>query len=1085
MADSHQINASFLINKQIKKTKYFLFKRELFYGLVRLVFFGLPLIIFFFLLDIAFEFNIQIRIVFLILSIFIICRLLYLNVLKVLLRFIGVIDGYDNFSIAKKLIGDNEINDRLLIYLELQQFDKANELILKALNQKEQEVVKFNFKSKVFLYKPKVWHYIIAFSFIVLISISLSISNTFQKAAVRFFYPTFKLSYKTLNFSILNDSLVVNQNDNFELFFKVKGTYQPSRIYVRISDLDFLANKFSDSVWSFTFTNLNQTIRFFIHDHLNQSNVNTLFVNELPILLNISIQIVPPQHTHIEPYIITGSGNFNFPEGSSITWTLQTLYSEKVLFDINGTNHVAQKTNNQFATSIESQIDLNYNILLSNNKTQSKDNLNFTATVIKDEYPTIEVEIMEAPSLFEPLTISGLISDDYGFSDFQIVHKVNDSLYSVPIEFNKNSLKQDFYFKHNIFDFARFIVSNDIEYYLKVTDNDKINGFKSSLSAKYHFHIPDSTQIDRKFDDVSRHLVDKLALGIQMVKELNIQQNSIEKRLKSENLNQWEKTQLSEMITQNKADINKLLNEIQSMNNQLKNFTSFLNKEKQNNNILQKQLMIQELMDKLMDNELSEMFQEIDKLKSEIKDNNKDAADKPMSLKSLEEMMNRNLEILKRFEVEKGMNDLVDELNKKADELSSANSEEERERIEHNIDSLFDNHEELLKLNSQLQTPIKLDSFDNEKEDVKQRLSSNDNSLNSKENNEDNSSSVKRLSESIKSNLESSAGNQNAEDIENLKQIRSNLLQLSFIQEDLIESMKSSNSKLPEYNEQILKQNEIIKAWDYIDDSLNALIVRNPKLGNLLNSDLLGIESMNRIITDNIFSEYPKSIFIQQSKVLAHYNNILLYIDESIQESDDNMSGQGQGGACKKPGRKKSTSGDMAKTQQGLKQQLKDIINKLKQAGNQNHLGDQLSMQMTKYLSYQEQMQKMINDYLSQNNLGHATRQIFNEVNKLIDENIKDILNKNVSNQTMFRQEKIVTKLLESDKAEHERKIEERRESRENSLEFFNNHNVSLRDTLKINSFDELIKFRLLKLNKYYLDLYHYYIDNSRKFLED
>ena len=58
-----------------------------------------------------------------------------------------------------------------------------------------------------------------------------------------------------------------------------------------------------------------------------------------------------------------------------------------------------------------------------------------------------------------------------------------------------------------------------------------------------------------------------------------------------------------------------------------------------------------------------------------------------------------------------------------------------------------------------------------------------------------------------------------------------------------------------------------------------------------------------------------------------------------------------------------------------------------------------------------------------------------NGLSKLMEENEKDIVNKRITQETIKRQQEILTRLLESEKAEREREWDEKRESKEAKLE--------------------------------------------------
>ncbi len=1075
MVNNNELISNKDIYLQLNRAKNYLFRNDLFVGFVNSILYLIPVILLLFFIDIAFELNQTLRVIVLIFITLYFLYILYKNLIHYILKYFNFFKGYDNYSIALRLIADSEIQDKVLIYLELKEYDQANILINQALEQKRLELKDLNFTSRLNIKIPSKLFIVISLFLLAFFVTSLLIETPLKKAALRVFYPAYQISYKTLDYILLSDSLNIIQNQDIEVKVKIKGTYIPDQIFLRIGDKDIFAKNINDSIWSYKFVKLNQSLQFYFHDNLNQSEIYRINVNPLPVLKNLSVEVFPPSHTNIESFSLSGLGNFSFPEGSKIKWFIEALNSQDLIFKIDDKELDFKKSEKGFIVEIVERNSFDYSFKLFSGYVWNEESYEFSTNCIKDEFPKIDLQVTETGNIVDPVILSGSIGDDYGFTNFEIVHKYNDTVFIIPLQYNKQNLNQTFYYQHNIYELYSHLNTDKIEYYLRVTDNDAVNNFKSTNSQYFTFDVPDSKELENRIDNISTDLTDKLALGLEMLRELNIRQKDIEAKFKNEKLNKWEQSQLTQQLEQNKSDINKLLNEINALNQQIKSLSKINSSE---NKLYEKQSQINELLEKLMDNELSELFKELERLKSELKDKQISKSTNKLSTEELEELMNRNLEILKRFEIEKGLSKVVDDLKMQAQNLDTVSDKSSRENIEKDVKETLDKHSELLDKNKKLDDPYNLEDFEKEKQEIIQNLESNDNSENQRNQNKRNSQRISQLAEMIGSNLSDNLQEQNVEDLSNLKQIRSNLLQLSFIQEFLVENFKNARTNSPAFNTYRVKQKEIISSWEYIKDSINTLIIRNPMLGNIMADDLSGVENFNNIILSSIFKENPTNPTVQEYKVLSHYNTLLLFIDEAIQrsESDMNSSGQ-QGGSCPKPGQGKPSPGNTKNALQGLKQQLKDLMNKMKQAGEGSNPSESLSEQLGSILSQQEQMQKMINEIMNQGQFGQAAKQLMREVNQLIDQNIDNILNKSISTETIARQERIITRLLESEKAEQERDKDEKRQSIENLHEFITTPKEIDIDDMKEDSFNESLYFRLLNLNKYYLDLYQKYLN--------
>lgn len=185
-----------------------------------------------------------------------------------------------------------------------------------------------------------------------------------KKAALRVFYPAYQISYKTLDYILLSDSLNIIQNQDIEVKVKIKGTYIPDQIFLRIGDKDIFAKNINDSIWSYKFVKLNQSIQFYFHDNLNQSEIYRINVNPLPVLKNISVEVFPPSHTNIESFSLSGLGNFSFPEGSKIKWFIEALNSQDLIFKIDDKELDFKKSEKGFIVEIVERNSFNYSFKL-------------------------------------------------------------------------------------------------------------------------------------------------------------------------------------------------------------------------------------------------------------------------------------------------------------------------------------------------------------------------------------------------------------------------------------------------------------------------------------------------------------------------------------------------------------------------------------------------------------------------------------------------------------------------------------------------------------------------------------------------
>lgn len=1067
MAVASKIDVSHTIHVQLKKIRTKLLINDLVHGFVFLSLFSLLLFGFFLVVDIAFELNIAIRYFALTLFLLVFACLFINGLIRPVFQYFGLIRGYDDLSIAKRIIINSPVEDKLLTLIELEKSESPSDFLLCAIQQRTYELSVVSFHNDISLNYRFLRYFLFSLLLIILASVCLYKIPVLTIASKRILTPGYKASYKQLDISVTNNDLTVKQGESLTIHIIAIGTYTPGQLFVDYDNSNHPVTKLSDSSWSFTFSNVNQDVRFCVHDQLNQSPFYLIKCHQLPVLANIEISVTPPSYTGYEPFVVHGSGSFTCPEGSNAEWTFESKNAVSLLLSSDNFSDSLVSNNDVFFLTRRVFNDFLYELTLFSPFVSSNEKQLFNVKVLKDKFPTISVTSQRPVVFYQPLLVSLSIEDDYGFSSLDLVISTVDSSYIFPIPFEKNNISQRIAYNLDINSLCNDFEISRCQFYFLVRDNDVVNGFKESRSEIFDFEIPDSTEIENQKNFNTQNIIEKLSLGASMMKQLSEQINEYEKRLRTEQMSEWDISQIQNEISAAKDQMKQLLDEVNKLNDELKQLTEITADEKEDE-LREKQLEIQKMLEQLMDDELRELLNELDKLS---KENNKNLDNSRLSLEMLDKILDRNLESLKRFEIEKGINDLAQELENLAKELQEAESSSERDSIENLIDKILDKHDALLEKNQNLKRPFDLEQFVNEKQSLRSQMSANDSQGNEQKQNVQNAKSTRSMAQRMKENMAALTAEMQTEDLANLKQLRENLLFMSFRQELLIDSLSGADRRMPSFNRLKIKQMNLIEIFDMVSDSLNDLMSRNPDVAMLLGEDLLEVGVQNRNLLESIKNPTKVSFTVNQQFILTHYNNLLVFIDEVIRNSEQEPMGDGSSGSCDQKGKKKPSPGEIGNMQKGLKQQLQQMM-QMMQKGE----GLQMSEQMGRFLSQQEQIQKQLGELMNSGEVGSGAREMLKEVNRMIDQNIAEVLNRAVTRTTIARQEKIMTKLLESERAEQERKQEERRESRENRREYFSQDFEHSTDSLKRDFLDEGKRRGFLNLTKYYLDLYQKYI---------
>jgi hypothetical protein len=277
-----------------------------------------------------------------------------------------------------------------------------------------------------------------------------------------------------------------------------------------------------------------------------------------------------------------------------------------------------------------------------------------------------------------------------------------------------------------------------------------------------------------------------------------------------------------------------------------------------------------------------------------------------------------------------------------------------------------------------------------------------------------------------------------------------------------------------------------------IEDSLFALSKRVAQIQSIVNQEIGKINQNVEASIEHLEDRYVPQARSEQQYVMTSVNNLALILSESLQQMQQQMQQQKSGnGSCKKPGKGKPSpsASKLRQMQQKLNDQMKQMKDGMKpgdkpgrkpgeKPGGQSGMSEQLA----KMVAQQEAIRQALQEFNQENNKdGQGKLGDLEKAMKQMEDTQRDLLNRQISDATMKRQEDILTRLLESEKAERERDQEERRESNEPKQEIYRNP-AQFEEFKKLKSRDtELIKTIPPTLNSFYKNLVNVYFQNIGK----
>ncbi len=1023
----------------------------------------------------------------------------------------------------------HEIDDKFLniIQLEdqLQHGDyKSYQLLLAAIDEKIEDIKPFPFVKAIPIQATKKvmkWAIIPVILFLLIFSIN---SNVFTESTHRIVnYNYYFEKPAPYRFEIENSELKTFQNEDFELSIKVNGEELPKEVYVFYGNRSFKCKQQTNSTFSYTFSKVSKDVDFKIATDEVSSQDFILKVLPKPVMISFVMQLNYPAYLNKNSEIIENNGDASVPEGTKITWKFYTKNTDTIAFFYPEQKKLLAPEKDYANFSLIAHEDIDYSVVNSNSFYRSKDTLRSKITVIKDQYPQIDMESQRDSLYIDRIYFKGNIRDDYGFHDLKFIYTKYDAqgkelepLQRIDIPIRKDNTLQDFYY---YFDSGvlQLQAGEQVEYYFEVRDNDAMNGYKVSRSLSNIFKIKTLDEINEELNRSSSYTKEEMSDVMNESADLMKEIEKMRQQLMQNETPTWQDKKKMEgliekfdMLKQQLDELKKQQKQQNQMENQFKNISE---------DILKKQEELQQRMEDVLSDELKEMMQKMQEMMEKMnKSEMQDAMEKmKMSAEEINNSLDIQLQLYKQLEYEKRVNDLVEKMKNLSEEQknldkNTQNRDSKKEELVQKQEELQKKFEEakreineLEKLNNELEDPNKQTNTDQLQDEIKQAMQESKESLQknnknkSSEKQKESAEKMEQLAEQMEMDLLDSQEEDLGEDIETLRQILDNLVKLSFIQESNMTRVQGLNARSSAITDVMKDQNAIKNNFKLIDDSLTALARRQPEVKSFIMKEVDKINNYLNTTQTGLSDKRLSNAAKDQQFALTSMNNLALMLaesmrnmKESMKEKQDCKNGKaGKSGSCPKPG-KGSKSKSARELQQQLNRQMEALKRSMEQQGKKEEgsqgnpksgqSGQPFSEELAKMAAQQEAIRKMMQDLQgelkSQDGVGDKS---IDQIIKDMEQTERDLVNRIISQQTINRQKQIETRLLESEKAQMEQEKEEKRESTEaRDVRNLNPPKEWNMDKQK-ESQNEMLRTVPVNLNYYYKEKVNQYFFNIEK----
>jgi hypothetical protein len=808
----------------------------------------------------------------------------------------------------------------------------------------------------------------------------------------------------------------------------------------------------SNGIFSTTFQQVRTTTKYFAKYADAESEHYTLVVLDCPLIRSFRVRLDYPAYTKIPPRTMDEFiGDVTALSGTRVTISgaaSKPLKEAEMLF---GNNTKLKFTTHQesFSVSFPLLSDNSYCIsILDEEGLSNNEPVQYQLKTVMDENPIVEiVDPGRNIDIVGDQTVRLFLKakDDFGITGMRLGYRLVKSRYEqayaeysfVTIPFSTSSEGiAEVYHIWNLIN-LNLVPEDVVEYFAEVFDNDAIHGPKSGRSKLYLLRLP---SIDEVFAEVNKdheRSIEDLKQTLEDEKRLKENIESINRDMKKNKDPDWQTQKKMEEIVKQYKEVQKKMENVQSR-------VEEMTQQMQQQNVLSK-----ETMEKYM--ELQQLFQQLDaaelqktlkQLQQQMPNISKEQLQKAMqnmtfSEEHFRQSIERTLNLLKRLQIEQK----IDEVKKRTQELEKLEKELQEENSKLSDDS--EKQQELAKKQADLAK--KEQAMEHEAVDLQRRMDE---------------FFTEMPADKMRKSLEQLQKQQLDQKMQQASQKmqKGKTLQAQQMQEQISEQLRQFNQQMDAMQQEMLQQqsqyvmNEMRKATSNIlelSKDEEALKYRSQQA--LQNSSLFrqNAQDQQRVVQDLInvikgLSELSQKSFVITPEMgraigeaLAHMNNSMKMLDDRNGTQASKEQGEAMADLNRAAMQIQNALQSMMKggsSPGSLMQQLQMMANRQMSINMQTQQMGGLSLQQAaeaaRLAQEQGAVQKSLEELNREAQQNGNQNKILGDIQKIVEEMkevVKNLEQNNINPETIKKQERILSRLLDASKSTRERDYEKKR----------------------------------------------------------
>ena len=682
--------------------------------------------------------------------------------------------------------------------------------------------------------------------------------------------------------------------------------------------------------------------------------------------------------------------------------------------------------------------------------------IEYSLSVLPDLGPTVDIiEPGRNSNLDESMRLPLLmrITDDYGFSRLVLKYRLAASRYEKPHEEystieiplpTARDREMEVPWIWNLTSLS-LVPEDVVSYYVEIYDNDNVTGPKVGRSQVYALRLPSLEEVFARADAEQEEAVENLEETLKAAEDVQRELDALRQEMKQQNAEKldWQQQKKLEELMKRQEE---MMKDVKEVNEQLSDLKEDMQKQNMiSEETLQKYQELEQLMKEVDAPELREAHERMQEMMKQMSPEQMKEAMENFSFneENFRKSIERTIDLLKRIQIEQK----VDELTKRADEMAKQ-QEDLAERTENANPSDQDQLDRLA--DEQRQMKEQMAAMDREMKELQKKMEEFPQEMPLDEMREAQSEmNLAQMQQSMNNSASQCQGG-------NCKGASQQQKKMAEQMRKFQKKMQKVKKKLNQNMQQMVQRGfqkalkevlEMSKKQEDLKNRVQQMPVNSPQFREATREQMELMEQLNQ--TGNELMELAKKTFAVNQQMAKHLGQAMKKMQESMksmQNRDQRSGGQQQGGAMAELNEAaKQLAKAMQSSSQGgssmggsLMQQLRQMAQQQMDInGSMPNPSSGSSMQerqrLQRLMQQQAAMQKSLQQLNEEAKRSEEGKRITGDLERIAEEMqevVRDMQQNNVNPNTLQKQERILSRLLDASRSMRERDWEKRRRSR-------------------------------------------------------